>query len=52
MRLLTSLRTRLRRRPVDPEQALRRAQADAQRRAARERTMLLGSGGGFDGGGL
>ena len=52
MRLLAPLRAHLRRRPVDPEQALRRAQADAQRRAARERAMLLGSSGGFDGGGL
>ena len=47
MQMLEKLRARLQRRPVDPERAMRRAEADARRRAVREQY----GGGGFGGGG-
>jgi hypothetical protein len=54
MGLLANLRSRLRRRPVDLERALARAQADARRRAVREdlKTRGLIGGGDFGDGGL
>ena len=53
MGLLRRLRGRLRRRPVDPERALARAQAEARREAVREQHRGSASGGGdFDGGGI
>ncbi len=55
MGVLAKVLGRLRRRPVDPERALARAQADAHRRAMRERSRggPFGSGGGLgDAGGV
>jgi hypothetical protein len=53
MALLKKLRGLLRRRPVDLERALRVADAEAQRRAMRERTNPgWGGGGGLGEGGL
>lgn len=53
MALLAKLRGLLRRRPVDPERALRVAEAEARRRAVRERTDPgWGGGGGLGEGGL
>lgn len=51
MQLLTSLRARLRRRRVDPERALRSAQAEARRRAVQEEVRRH-SGGGLGGSGI
>jgi hypothetical protein len=49
MGMIAKVLGRLRRRPVDPERALARAQADAHRRAIREqgRGGPFGSGGGI-----
>ena len=53
MGLLTTLRGRLRRRPVDPERVLRRAQAEARQQAMQQERMRhefrSGTGGGGDG---
>ena len=53
MQMLEKLRARLQRRPVDPERAMRRAEADARRRAVREQYGggFGSGGGGADGGG-
>ena len=48
MGLLGNLRSRLRRRPVDPERALARAQAEARRRTLREHGIGHGGSGGGD----
>ncbi len=54
MALLRKLRLLLRRRPVQPERAVRRAQAEAHGRAMRERSNPPGGlgGGGIGDGGL
>lgn len=46
MGVLTKLRGRLRRRPVDPERLVARAEADRRRQALRERAIGYGGGGG------
>jgi hypothetical protein len=51
MGLLTTLRGRLRRRPVDPERALRRAQAEAHRQALRQQGMGRDLGSSYGGAG-
>ena len=53
MGVIEKVRARLRRRPVDPERALQRAEADARRRAVREQGggATYGGGGGWGEGG-
>ena len=53
MGVIEKVRARLRRRPVDPERALQRAEAEARRRAVREQGggATYGGGGGWGEGG-